>query len=253
MAEPQHDTQTATVLGLITGGLAHDLNNLLSPILLGVQTLQRNEPDDKTKRILSMIELSSRRAADLIRHLLDYSRRERTVNRSLETEASALPEILQACLTAQQSSVRDVEVHYDPALVSDCLIMDRELLSMIVDAVLQNAWDCSAEGPRVELRCSKVKVDDQSRQRHRMARNGDYACISVKDNGSGMSEEVLKHACEPFYSTHRDAQHPGLGLFLVHTIVKQHEGFLEFESQSGFGTIVRLYVPITQRHSAITD
>ncbi len=244
MTADERDSSPSKVLGLITGGLAHDLNNLLSPILLGVQTLQRNDPDDKTKRILSMIELSSRRAADLIRHLLDYARLERGAIQKAETPASSLTEIMQNCLEQHQSETKDVAVHYDPDLVSDRLQMDRELLSMILSAVVKNAWEFSSSGPRLELRCSKVRVDDHTRQLHRMARNGDYACLSVQDNGCGMTDEVLKHACEPFFTTNRENQHVGLGLFLAHTVIKQHDGFMEFDSQPGSGTTVRLYVPL---------
>ncbi len=244
MAESPRDITPAAVLGLVTGGLAHDLNNLLSPILLGVQTLQRNDPDDKTKRILSMIELSSRRAADLIRHLLEFSRNNRATQVQ-QTDAGALPDLFGHALSTLHSEARDVESHYDPNLFRYSLNIAPDNLQLVLQSVLRNAWDSSGDSPQVEIQCSAHSMDEKSRLSHRMARSGQYCCIRVSDKGCGIAEEHLKHICEPFYSTHRDAEHAGLGLFVVATLLKHADGFVEFEPGANGGTTVLLYIPMT--------
>ncbi len=244
MPEHQPHTESEQVLGYLIGGLAHDLNNYLSPILLGVQTLQRNDPDEKTKRILSMIEQSSRRATEMLRHILDHARSTRIG--SERTSSSQVAEMLEQCVREQQSTDYDFEVQYDPLLAHREMGIGYARLYLILQALLRNAWEATVDRPFVRVSCRACTIDDEYRRLHRSARVGNFACIEVKDLGCGMTDEVLKHACDAFYTTRQHSGHAGLGLFLVHTLVKQSDGFIEFDTSADKGTSVRVYVPLMQ-------
>jgi signal transduction histidine kinase len=240
MPDKKSDIADPGLLGLMTGGIAHDLNNFLSPILLGVQTLQRNDPDDKTKRILSMIEQSSRKATDLVRHLMEYSRRFRSsTERCSVSHALSMVESFN-----ERKEGKLISVLMESGFETSELCIDPLLFAPILGAVLSNAVDATAANTGIEVEMYRLLVNDEYKRQHRTARNGDYACFLVRDSGEGIAEEHLKHVFDPFFTVNRDALHAGLGLFFVHTIIKQCEGFLDIESEPGKGTTVTLCVPL---------
>lgn len=234
-SSPSSDYQ---VLGRVTGGLAHDLNNHLSPILLGVQTLQRHDPDEKTMRILLMIEQAARKASDLLRNVLEFSREARNSTSVLTRNdvVALLMDHVQSHLgTTAGLVVRDG--------TSWTVNTDAEVLSHIVGALLHNAIEAgaAAETVTVELMFDPATTNTESNV---WISPRDRLCIIVSDKGMGMSAETAAVATHPFFTTRTADGHAGLGLFLVHTLVKQLNGMLQIASTEKEGTVVRVYLPV---------
>ncbi len=238
-----HDSLSRThKLGLMSGGIAHDLNNLLSPILLGVQTLQRNDPDDKTKRILSMIELSSRRAADLVRHLLDFSRKTRN-----EMHWTSLDDV-ERDVVQTAAGVENMHVDYlcNIHRPGFGILMSRAVAVECLTELLRNSQEASKASSSIRVLLEESLIDEQTKRSSRLARSGHFLRIEVTDEGEGMSDETMKHACDPFFTTRQQDAHAGLGLFFVHTLLRQVDGFIDIVSKPSGGCQVSMYIPMQE-------
>lgn len=237
---PSTTTSEYEVLGRVAGGLAHDLNNHLSPILLGVQTLQRHEPDEKTMRILMMIEQAARKASELLRHVLDYSRDAREGGGGVLSRNDVVALLMdhsQAMLgTSTGVVVKDGTAWTLPS--------DHRVLSMLVTSLLQNAIDAGSAVNEVTLEMG-FEPASTSPESGAWISPRDRMSLVVMDAGSGMSPEVAASATHPFFTTRSANGNSGLGLFLVHTVVKQLNGGLQIFSDEGRGTSVKILLPVT--------
>jgi signal transduction histidine kinase len=234
----QSHTSDFDVLGRVAGGIAHDLNNHLSPIMLGVQTLQRHDPDEKTKRILTMIELAARKASDLVRHILEYSRAARATTSLLSRNDVA------AMLLDQVTRITDAKAKI---VVNDdrqwSLAMEADVFMLIVTPLLANALESGSAPDSIELLLGYEEANSGADSATFVSPR-DRMCLSISDRGCGMNSETLTQAAHPFFTTRGHEGHAGLGLFLAHTLVKQHNGTLHVTSQEREGTIVRIHIPV---------
>ena len=233
------------MLGMISGGISHDMNNLLSPILLGVQTLQRNEPDEKTQRILNMIEQSARRAAELNRHVLDYTRNE------IVSETIVLSDIIHAVQDYVSSVERGaIRYHFQNRIPSTeeifTLHTNAEDILFVLKHLLQNSRESILSEGMIDVELSVLDVDGEFTQKVRAARKGTYLSITVIDNGIGIPSDIQQKMFEPFFTSKKEKGNSGIGLFLVQTFVKHHSGFTYVQSEDGKGTRVIVSLPISK-------
>ena len=230
--------QKMEAVGQLTGGVAHDFNNLLTVVLGNVDLLSRKlDKDPKTERQLGAIRHAADRGRSLTRQLLAFSRRQHlspvTLNVNVLVQ-NFVPLLQQAVgeSVSLEAEVPDEQlcVHADPAQ------LETALLNLAV-----NARDAMPEGGELVIRARRVTAEDAPQQ---MPENrGDWVCLDVSDNGSGIEPEVLERVFEPFFTTKEVGKGSGLGLSQVYGFVRQSGGFVTAESKLGAGTRFLLYLP----------
>ncbi|HXG67215.1 MAG TPA: PAS domain S-box protein [Blastocatellia bacterium] len=225
-------------VGRLAGGIAHDFNNLLTGIIGFSQLLQfRLDADDPMCQTVSEIERAGRRAADLTRQLLVFSRRQQLERRSLDLNETinGLTKLLKRVIG------EDVEIRLNldadlPPIFADAVHVEQVIMNLAV-----NARDAMPGGGQLLIETRRVSFDEAYCHEHLWARPGDYAQLAVTDTGAGMDAETLQHIFEPFFTTKGMGKGTGLGLAVVYGVVKQHDGFLRVDSEPGRGTTFNLY------------
>lgn len=225
--------------GLLSAGLLHDLNNLLTVINGYNEMLLNSYPmPDKARQCLSLVRGAGERAALLARAMLDVGPRAPERHPvDINASVSELVELAKHLLPANVELTSELSVGLRPALAERCGIL-QVLLNLVV-----NARDAMPEGGKVEIRTSNFRTDAPSLTSHPFLPQGDYVLLSVNDNGAGMDETTRQRIFEPFYTTKPAGVGTGLGLPMVQHIVKQNGGFLSIQSAKGEGTTVRIYLP----------
>jgi two-component system cell cycle sensor histidine kinase/response regulator CckA len=237
-------------VGRLAGGIAHDFNNLLQAILGFNEILMNRMDDDNPGRQDAMeIAKAAKRAGDLTKQLLAYSRKQvmdlqvrdlnAIVNRMTDFLMRLVGEGIQIAinLSAQNRPVR-----------VDVSQIEQVLMNLVV-----NARDAMPSGGRVSITTSAIKLADEEVMHIPEAYSGSFVCLSVGDTGMGISEEVLAHIFEPFFTTKGLGKGTGLGLSMVYGIVKQHGGWITVYSQIRMGTTLRLYFPVADQPAGVEE
>ncbi len=245
-AEAQHrslesqllQTQKLDALGRLAGGISHDLNNLLAPILGYSELLsERLKHDEKLQGYAREIMLSGERARDLIRHLLAYSRKQ-----TLEFRPLNINHVIQGFSSLLRRTIpEDIEIRTQLAPDICPVMADITQLEQIIMNLGLNAADAMPDGGVLTLETSLLDIESDAE-----LAPGRYMKMSVNDSGCGMDEETQQHIFEPFFST-KGERGTGLGLATVFGIVKQHGGNVLVDSTPGVGTRFDIYLPITER------
>ncbi len=241
--ENEHiERQRNDVLGMIASGIAHDINNLLSPIMLGVQTLLRTASDERTRNVLAMIEHSAKRGAEFVRQVLSFSRSIDT-NYELVHPADILEDMERYYRRMFPPTVELVTRH-SPNHIPP-IIADRDQLMQALGCLVSNAADALDDtGGTVSVAVYAAPVDDPRLTAKGLGGNS-YVVFEVSDTGHGIPEDIRPTMFEPFVTT--KPNRPGLGLFTVRTIVKRHRGAIDVESNQN-GTRVSLFFPTNHIH-----
>ena len=226
-------------IGALAGGMAHDLNNVLAPILMGTQLLRRDVLDENTRRILSLMESSTRRGADMVRQVLLFARGhqgdfERLDLRPILNEAENL---------AHDTFPQNIVVS---AQVADDLWPVRGNATQLHQVVLNlcvNARDALSAGGSLSLSADNVELTENDAKRIVGASPGPFVVLMVGDTGSGIPTDVVGKIFDPFFTTKQEGQGTGLGLSTVARIVKAHGGFLAVQSVLAEGTTFEVYLP----------
>lgn len=229
-------------VGQLAGGVAHDLNNLLAPILIYTSLLLGDKAlADDHHDIVEQMQNAGLRARDLIRQLLAFSRMqamEFQVN-SIEDMVSNLETLLRR--TIPEDITMTVETSPEPLLV----LADTTQVEQIIMNLVVNAADAMLSGGELRIETYPSVLDKADLVSSQDAEPGPYSTLEIGDSGVGMSNETLEHLFEPFFST-KDTLGTGLGLSTVMGIVMQHGGVIECESELGAGTTFRVHFPITE-------
>ncbi len=245
--------QRLEALGRLTGGVAHDLNNLLTPILGGLDLLRaRIGEDAKALRYIESATSSAERARSLVARLLAYAKRQ-----ALTPEAIDVPAMLADLQELLQRSVGpmiDCTVRAAPDLPP--VRADRNQLELAVLNLVINARDAIQSGGHSGGRTGgAIVVEARTPQRdeaHGLPR-GEYLALVVKDDGCGMDAATLRRALEPFFTTKEGDRGTGLGLSMVHGFAEQSAGRLVLESAPGQGTSATLILPVTDAPPPMPD
>ena len=240
-----HQAQKLESIGRLAGGIAHDLNNLLSPIIGYGEMLQENEIDiSMRKEGIDAIVSAGKRARDLVRQLLAFSRKQ-----TLAFTAINLNELLRKFEKLLRRTVReDVKIHMNlvtslPAIQGDSGQLEQVIMNLVV-----NAQDAMPDGGELIIETSQVELDADYAKQHEGAVPGSHVMLVVTDTGTGMDEGTRAHLFEPFFTTKAQGKGTGLGLATVFGIVKQHGGNIWAYSEPGQGTTIKVYLPAADGH-----
>ncbi len=232
------EAQKLEAVGQLAGGVAHDFNNLLSATMMHLSLLQENHSlDEDTRQALKELEMESKRASNLTRQLLMFSRRS-----VLEIQVMDLNKVVANLvkmlgrLIGENISLKFLPCPEIAAVEGDVGMMEQVLMNLVV-----NARDAMPRGGRLMISTSLVDLGPESSPAHPGRRPGRFVRLSVTDTGCGMDEATLKRIFEPFFTTKEAGVGTGLGLAIVHGIVAQHQGWVEVESQVGAGTAFRVF------------
>ncbi|MBI2218885.1 MAG: PAS domain S-box protein [Candidatus Rokubacteria bacterium] len=232
--------QKMEAVGRVAGGVAHDFNNLMTVILSRSELLlARVGGDARAQRDAELIRKTGRRAADLTRQLLAFSRKQ-----VLQPKVLAVGTVVTGMLDLLRRVVReDIELVNDLAPDASAVRADRAQLEQVLLNLVVNARDAMPRGGALTIRTADVDVDETMARLHPGARPGPHVLLEVRDTGHGMDEETLSHIFEPFFTTKGPDHGTGLGLATVYGIVKQHGGVIWAESRPGAGSTFRILLP----------
>ena len=227
-------------IGTLVGGIAHDLGNLLVPILLGVKVLsQKHTADEKTMRTLDMIRRSAQRGSDMVKQVLAFARgvEGERVPLNLEHIVQEVERITEETFPAGVTV--DVQVANGlPMVTGDSTQLQQVLMNLCV-----NARDAMPSGGRMLVQVDECDIDEEIAHAAPDSQSGTYVRIRVSDTGTGIPPDVLDKVFEPFFTTKPSGKGTGLGLSTVYSIIKSHGGFVDVKSEQGRGTTFCVYVP----------
>jgi two-component system cell cycle sensor histidine kinase/response regulator CckA len=233
--------QKMEAVGQLAGGIAHDFNNLLTTVLAANELLSAELPADQPHREdIETIRHAARRAADLTRSLLAFSRQQ-----TLELRAVALDALLTDFVRlARRVLPEDVEVAAEVEAPDAVIRADAVAIEQVLMNLVTNARDAMPLGGKLRLVVARGTMDEAFVRTHGWGRPGAYVTLSVSDSGVGMDTETRRRVFEPFFTTKPVGEGTGLGLAMVYGLVKQHDGFVNVYSEPGQGTTIRLYFPV---------
>lgn len=226
-------------IGALAGGMAHDLNNALSPILMGVQLLKAKTTDAATQRVLSVIESNTQRGAGMVRQVLLFARGQDGVTDRIDP--AALLHELQGVLRQSFPSSIEISVLAPPdlwAVRGNTTQLHQILLNLCI-----NARDAMPSGGRLTLAADNADLDPTEIQDLPGLQPGRHVMLMVSDTGTGIPPEVQAHLFEPFFTTKPHGTGTGLGLATVASLVKAHGGAVRVRSVDNEGTSFEVYLP----------
>ncbi|TBR59599.1 hybrid sensor histidine kinase/response regulator [Westiellopsis prolifica IICB1] len=231
-------------IGTLASGIAHDLNNVLSPILMSVQLLQMKCEDRRDRQILSIVENNAKRGASLVKQVLSFAR-------GIEGDRTVLQVkhlILEMKQIVEQTFPKSITVNTEiqPDLWNVC--GDSTQLHQVLMNLCLNARDAMSTSGTLTISADNIVIDENYARMHLDAQIGSYIVIKVTDTGVGISNELLDRIFEPFFTTKEFGKGTGLGLSTVMGIVKGHGGFISVSSTIGKGTKFKVYLPAIQTH-----
>ena len=241
LAQQLRQSQKMEAIGQLAAGVAHDFNNVMTAILgLTQLSLDRPNLDSDLRRDLVQVLAAGRRATDLTRQLLIFSRKQ--VVQHTEVHINALIDeitpLLRRLITDAHELVLSSEDDLPPVQG------DRANLEQVIFNLVSNARYAINRTGRIEVRASAVHLDEEDATRHAEARPGDFVCIAVSDNGPGIPPEVLPRIFEPFFTTKPVGEGTGLGLATCYGIVSQLHGWIEVATCVGHGTTFEIFLPV---------
>jgi PAS domain S-box-containing protein len=232
--------QKMEAMGQLAGGVAHDFNNILATMLMELGLL-REEPNlaESIRAGLRDLETSVGRATGLTRQILAFSRRQLMQMKPVRLD-SLLADLHKMLARMLGETIR-VDLHTSPE--SSSIKGDGGMIEQVVMNLCVNARDAMPAGGRIDLRVEDILLGESEVMGNPEARAGHFVRLSVTDTGNGMNEQIRQHLFEPFFTTKETGKGTGLGLSTVYGIVKQHDGWIEVESQEGKGSTFRVMLP----------
>jgi signal transduction histidine kinase/CheY-like chemotaxis protein len=231
--------QKMEAVGQLTGGVAHDLNNILTVITGTIEILAEAVADrPEMVAIAKMIDEAAARGADLTQRLLAFARKQPLQPR--EVDVNKL--VMEATNLLRPTLGEHVEVRMTLADVSPALIDPSQLTNAILNLAL-NARDAMADGGKLVIETSNAVLDENYAGMNSDVAAGEYVMVAVTDSGHGIPAGILDNVFEPFFTTKDVDKGSGLGLSMVYGFVKQSNGHIKIYSEEGHGTTVRIYLP----------
>lgn len=228
-------------IGTLASGIAHDLNNILSPILMGVQLLRLKPRDAEDDSLMTMMEASARRGADIVQQVLTFARGVEGAKVLVQFRHL----IRDMAKVAKETFPKSIDIKVEAA--ADCWAVpgDPTQLHQVLLNLCVNARDAMSQGGVLTLQAENVTVDESYASGVPGAKPGPYVLLKVEDTGTGIPPAVLGRIFDPFFTTKPLGQGTGLGLSTVMGIVRSHGGFINVHSEPGRGAAFHVYLPAT--------
>ncbi|PMB48736.1 hybrid sensor histidine kinase/response regulator [Fischerella thermalis CCMEE 5201] len=236
-------------IGTLASGIAHDLNNVLAPILMTAQLLESQLDDERSKRLLPILISNAKRGANLVKQVLSFTRGMEG-DRTLLQLKHIVREIQQVIRETFPKSI-DVSTSIPPNLWT--IYGDATQLHQVLMNLCVNARDAMPNGGTLTICAENFLVDENYARMHLDAQVGAYVAITVADTGVGIAPEILDRIFEPFYTTKEFGKGTGLGLSTVLGIVKSHGGFVNVYSEVGKGSQFKVFLPAQQTPESLEE
>ena len=224
---------------ILAGGVAHELNNALAPIMLSTAMLKRSLDDEKARNMVSMIEKCANKGAALVSDLLSFERGKgggNTVIRKSQIERSLL---------RVGATVVPPEVNFQVDVAEDLWECRGEMaeLAEVFNYLIKNACEAMPEGGSLKVNVGNRLFDAHYESLAPVVKSGAYVSVVFEDTGHGIDESLITHVAEPFFTTKEPKQGYGFGLSSSQAIIKGHKGFMVLESDRGSGTTLSVFLP----------
>ena len=237
-------------IGTLASGIAHDLNNILTPILAGAQLLPLKFPDadERTRHLLEILEINAKRGADLVKQVLSFARGVEGKRITLQLRHL----IVEVAKILKETFPKSIEVSTD--VLQDLWMVsgDSTQLHQVLMNLCVNARDAMPNGGSLSISAENLLIDENYVRMNLEAKEGHYIMITISDTGVGIPREILDRIFEPFFTTKDVGQGTGLGLSTVLGIVKSHGGFVNVYSEPGIGSSFQVHLPAVQEMETIT-
>ena len=226
-------------IGTLAGGIAHDLNNVLSPILMAIDMLQLKTTDESSRKWLDVLRTNAERGGNMVRQVLSFAR-------GVEGERVALQPkhlIKEIVKILRETLPKSIEINFHVPHDLWIISADATQIHQVLMNLCVNARDAMPEGGSISIKAENVSVDENYARMHIEAKAGRFVVISVADTGPGMTQEIQSRIFEPFFTTKEMTKGTGLGLSTAVTIVKSHGGFINVYSELHKGSQFAVYLP----------
>ena len=226
-------------IGQLAGGIAHDLNNILSPILMGAQVLRRNPNSPENPFLLAMIEASAQRGADIVKQVVGFAKgvEGKRVPVQARYVISEVGRIIREAFPKSITFKTEEQKNLWP-IMGDATQLHQVLLNLAV-----NARDAMPDGGTLTVKASNISLDETAASQLPGLKKGAHVLLTVSDTGVGISPQIADKIFDPFFTTKEIDKGTGLGLSTVMGIMKSHKGHIEFQTKVGQGTQFRAYFP----------
>jgi PAS domain S-box-containing protein len=226
-------------LGSLSSGIAHDLNNVLTPIMMSVELLQPIVQTSKGKETVRLLADSARRGADIVQQLLLFGRGSDMARKELSL-ANVLDDIRRM---VRETFPKSIDFSLEAPRDLWQIVGDRTQIYQVLLNFCVNARDAMPQGGRLTVTAENVRVDEHFAQKHHGAAPGPHVTIRVSDSGTGISPTILDKIFDPFFTTKPEGQGSGLGLATAMGIVRNHAGFITVQTREGFGSEFCAFLP----------
>ncbi|MCZ7358390.1 MAG: PAS domain S-box protein [Candidatus Methanoperedens sp.] len=226
-------------IGTLASGIAHDINNVLTPIMLSQELLQEKFTDEESHRLLNAIERSTQRGASLMKQVMSYARGVEGERNALQI-AHLISEIRQI---AKETFPRNIEIRTDIPKDLWNISGDATQLHQVLMNLCVNARDAMPDGGILRISAENLFIDEDYAHINNDAKVGPYIVVTVSDTGTGISPGILDRIFEPFFTTKEHGKGTGLGLSTALGIMKSHGGFITVYSEIGKGSVFKVYLP----------
>jgi len=242
-------SQKMEAVGQLSGGIAHDFNNQLGIVTGYLEFLKeflKNE--EKQKKWVENATKAAYRCVELTRQLMLFSRTKSPEKSSVDVNGviTDIEDIIEKSVTPEVNVLYQLEDNLWPAMLDE-----GELGDAIVN-ILINARDAMEQGGSIIIRTSNVYLDDEVMIADQGVKPGEYLMLEVQDNGKGMSDEVIEHIYEPFFTTKPVGSGTGLGMSMVYSFVQRCDGTIKIDSTEGVGTSIKIYIPRAEEEESFS-
>ena len=244
-------SQKMESIGTLAGGIAHDFNNILSPIMISAELAMMNLPeDDPVQDDLKSIYRAGERARDLVRQILTFARK--SDDQRVKLHATTL---IKDVLKFLRSTIpTTIDIQYQIETRNDIILADKTRLNQVVMNLFTNAAHAMKEkGGTLKITIADIYFKKDTVIKHIGLKSGHYLKLSVSDTGTGIPHKIQDKIFEPYFTTKAPGEGTGMGLAVVHGIVKNYEGEITVESTAGKGTTFNVYLPIVDEEILDTD
>jgi two-component system cell cycle sensor histidine kinase/response regulator CckA len=226
-------------IGTLSGGIAHDLNNVLTPMMLSLQTLEEKFTDEQSQKLLTILERNLQRGVDLIKQVMSFARGIEGERKPLQV-AHIISEVEKV---AKETFPRNIEIKTNISKDRFSILGDATQLHQVIMNLCVNARDAMPDGGVLDISVENFYVDASYARANIESKVGQYIVITVSDTGTGISPEIMDRIFEPFFTTKEHGKGTGLGLSTALGIVRSHGGFIDVQSEAGKGTTFKVYLP----------
>jgi PAS domain S-box-containing protein len=233
--------QKMEALGTLAGGIAHDFNNILMPIAINTElALLDVTHGSLLSNYLQLVLEAANRGKELVKQIITFSRQKEQERKPMDVA----PLVKEALKFFRASIPRNIEIRERMEATSSIVPTDPTQIHQILLNLCSNAaYAMREQGGELEVRLTNVEFDSKRAAEHVELRPGPYLRLTVSDTGHGMEKDVMERAFDPFFTTKKTGEGTGMGLAVVHGIVKSHKGMVTVESELGKGTTFHIYLP----------